>query len=160
MQTVWFRPSEDFKELADTVFEQERIKIVEKIPGAEVHHIAGTSIPGLLTKGDLDINIRVQQNHFNDAVTTLKEMYDINQPENWTSNYASFKNDTGLGIDFGAQLSAIDTSGDYFLKPRDLLLKNPELVKELNELKTKYEGKSMDDYRREKGAFFQRLIKS
>lgn len=43
------------------------------------------------------------------------------------------------------------------IKPRDILLENPELIVDLNAIKMKYDGKSMDEYRKEKADFFQKL---
>ena len=55
--------------------------------------------------------------------------YDINQPDNWTDTYASFKND---GADLGIQLTIIDGDGDFFVKQRDALAASPEKIDELN----------------------------
>ena len=156
IETVNFQPVEKFKELADKVFEEQKQRIFEKLPFAELHHVGGTSIPNSITKGDLDINVRVEKENFNTAVEILKGMYKINQPHNWNENFASFKDDR-LEIDFGVQLTIIDSPDDIFITQREILLKNPELVKELNDLKLKYEGKSMDEYRKVKSQFFEKI---
>ena len=57
-------------------------------------------------------------------------------------------------VNFGFQ---IDSEDDDFSKLRDLLLQNSDLLEEFNQLKTKFEGKQMEDYRKEKGRFFDRL---
>jgi len=157
-EVVTFKPSEEFVFVANKVFTEQKEKILELLPFAEVYHIGGTVIPGLITKGDLDINVRITEKDFNSAVEVLKQMYEINQLHNWTNTYASFKDDTNLEIDFGAQLTVIDSPDDYFLEQRDMLLKNPELIKKLNLLKLKYEGKPMDEYRNEKNKFFEKMM--
>lgn len=158
MGTVSFHPTEEFLEKADKAFETEKDKIQDLIPEADVQHIGSTSIPGSITKGDLDINVRVQKEDFEKAVQVLKGMYLINQPENWTESYASFKDDGSTGIDIGVQLTVIGDKLDDFLIARDILLKHPELLEEYNALKKKYEGKDMAEYRKEKGAFFDKLV--
>ncbi len=123
-------------------------------PDAQIEHIGGTSVPGSLTKGDLDINIRVRPEDFGRTTETLKKLYEINQPDNWTSGFASFKDD---GRNLGVQLTVIGSPDDHFVPQRDYLNNHPEKVLEFNKLKEKFEGKSMEDYRKEKGEFFENL---
>lgn len=157
METVSFAPTKDFLEIANKVFTQERERILSVLPNAEVHHIGSTAIPGAITKGDLDVNIRVKEGEFKGAVEQLKKLYAISQPYNWTEHFASFKSGD-LEIDFGVQLTAIDTKDDTFLLFRDTLIKNPTLVEEYNELKVRFEGGSMDEYRKEKSKFCEKVV--
>jgi GrpB-like predicted nucleotidyltransferase (UPF0157 family) len=155
-ETVTFKPVELFKELAYKVFEQESKKILAELPFAEVHHIGSTAIPGSITKGDLDVSVRVKKEDFERAIEALKRMYEINQPENWTEGFASFKTDPDtLEIDFGAQLTVIDSEEDVFLRNKAVLQSHPLLVEKLNQIKLKYEGKLMTEYRKEKYEFFK-----
>ena len=161
MKFLKFRPSEIFKVTADKVFKEQKQRILEQLPFVEVEHVGATPIHGLLTKGDLDVNVRVNKDNFDKAVEILKGIYEINQPDNWTNTFASFKDDHNLEIDFGVQLTIIGSPEDYFVKQRDMLLQNPELVKELNHIKEwcELEGKSMDEYRKAKGEFYNRILR-
>lgn len=105
MNKVYFKPSEEFLEKANQAFKEQKNRIHNLIPTADIEHIGSTAIPSSVTKGDLDINIRVVKEDFNKAVEILKQLYDINQPENWNSDFASFKNEKNLDIDFGVQLT-------------------------------------------------------
>ncbi len=155
MDTVHFSPSEEFAETAHQLFDEQRSFLQAQFPFADIQHIGGTSVPGLLTKGDLDINFRIGEDQFYTVVEKLKNIYEINQPENWSSSYASFKDDSkSLGI----QVTVIGSDKDFFVSHRDALRQDPKLVILLNELKSAYEGKSMDEYRAAKGAFLEAHI--
>lgn len=158
MQKVYFKPAEDFIEKANKVFQEQKITIKKLIPLADIQHIGSTAIPGSFTKGDLDIVVRVAAENFNNAIQKLKILYDINQPENWSETFASFKDENNLGIDFGAQLVIVGSKSDNFVKQRDMLVNNPKLIEKYNAMKTQHEGKDMAEYRKAKAEFFQKLI--
>lgn len=154
---VHFEPADKFFNIANKVFRQQRARILELISNADVQHIGSTVIPASRTKGDLDINIRVRKEDFKPSIEKLKKLYDVNQPENWTESFASFKDEKNLGINFGAQLTVIGSGSDDFIKLRDILINNPILVGEFNKLKADFEGKDMEEYRKAKADFFQKL---
>jgi len=154
MEIVHFVKTEDISEKIDALFKVEKQKLAALFPDANIEHVGGTSVPGSLSKGDLDINIRIAPEDFERAVETLKTLYEINQPDNWSKGFASFKDDSR---DFGIQLTATGSTDDCFVAQREYLKSHPEKISELNLLKQKFEGKSMDDYRKEKEAFFEKL---
>lgn len=156
METVTIRPNTDFKEKADILFEEQKEKLLQLLPFADIQHIGATAVPGLLTKGDLDINVRVKQNEFEVAVNELKRLYEINQPNNWTDSFASFKDDS-TDLPLGVQLTVIDSNGDHFIKHREVLKNNPNLVEELNKIKQKFDGGEMESYREAKARFLKSL---
>lgn len=157
METVYFVKTEDIAEKISTLFETEKAKLSEFFPDADIQHIGGTSVSGTISKGDLDINVRVKQVEFEATIEKLKTIYEINQLDNWTAGFASFKDDTR---DLGVQLTVIESPDDYFVAQRNYLRERPEKVTELNQLKERFNGKSMDEYRKEKGAFFEGLTKN
>ncbi len=154
-QTVSFVNEKDIRGKIENLFQIEKEKLQQLLPHSQIEHIGGTSVVNSITKGDLDINIRVSKENFENSIEILKKVYEINQPNNWTENYASFKDDSkNLGI----QLTVLNSSDDYFVRQRDFLNSNPEKVLELNKIKLSFEGKNMNDYRKEKGRFFESII--
>ena len=59
MQIVNFVPTENVLEKVEILFSDEKEKLSVVLPYAEIEHIGATSVPGTITKGDLDINVRV-----------------------------------------------------------------------------------------------------
>ncbi|OGZ57720.1 MAG: hypothetical protein A3F94_01775 [Candidatus Spechtbacteria bacterium RIFCSPLOWO2_12_FULL_38_22] len=154
MQTVNFIKTEDILKKINALFKIEKQKLTALFPDADIEHVGGTSVPGSLSKGDLDINIRVAPENFEKTVETLKTLYKINQLNNWSKGFASFKNEAR---ELSIQVTAISSPEDYFVAQRDYLKSHPKKVVELNTLKEKFEDKSMDEYRKEKEEFFEKL---
>lgn len=132
-------------------FQKERIKKI--LPQADVQHVGSTAIPNSLTKGDLDIQVRVSDFLFNDAVKALGDIYEANDGSIKTKDFRAFKEDT-VTPPLGIQLTVIGSEFDFFWKFRDVLLQNDYYRKKYDELKRRFEGKSMDAYREAKDDFF------
>lgn len=155
MSIVHFVKTESIRAGVNKLFESEKQRIARSLPDAEIEHIGATAVPGTITKGDLDINIRVSVAAFQNTVDVLKGMYEINQPENWTGEFASFKDELR---DIGVQVTVKNSPEDYYVPLREYLREHPETVARLNELKLRFEDQDMDEYRGAKGEFFQKLI--
>lgn len=134
--------------------QKERIKKV--IPNAEVHHVGSSAIPNSLTKGDLDIQVRVSSKLFHLAVEELSKLYESNEGSIKTNEFRAFKDDT-ISPPLGVQLTVFDSEFDFFWKFRDVLLQNEKYRSEYDNLKRNFEGKDMDKYREAKNEFFNKI---
>lgn len=115
-------------------------------------------MPGALTKGDVDLVVRVAADRFPTAVAALRRLYTINQPENWTDSFASFKDDATFPLPFGAQLVINDSADDGFIALRDRLSSDPRALAGYNAIKREYEKASNAAYRAAKGAWIEALL--
>ena len=154
MEIVHFVKTGNITERIEALFVSEKQKLEALFLNAFIEHVGGTSVPGAILKGDLDINVRVESQDFQEATETLKRLYEVNQLDNWTPGFASFKDEPR---DLGIQLTAIGSKDDYFVAQRDYLRNHPRKVEELNTLKEKFEGRDMNEYREEKRKFFENL---
>ncbi|GIM47285.1 hypothetical protein DNHGIG_28340 [Collibacillus ludicampi] len=159
MENVFFSDVKFFYDKVEILFKQQKERIKELLPDADVQHVGSTAIPGTITKGDLDIQVRVTADVFPDAVKTLTKLYELNDGSIQTDCFRAFKDDT-FDPPLGVQLTVIGSEHDIFYKIRDVLLNNPMYRKQYNELKRQYEGKDMDDYRSAKRLFFERLMET
>lgn len=91
-----FKKSEFFKSSSNKKFIAVKNKITEIAPWAEVKLIGGTAIPGALTKGDVDLLVRVHKNKFLKTKSLLKEMFEENNQEFWNNEFAIFKDITSF----------------------------------------------------------------
>lgn len=159
MEIVNFNDTSLFKADAEKAFLSQVELIKEYIPEADIQHVGSTAIPNSLTKGDLDIQVRVNAEQFPEAVKALASLYEINEGSIKTDAFRAFKNDT-MNPPLGVQLTVIGSEFDFFWKFREVLLRNDTYRLEYDELKRTCEGKDMDEYREAKDAFFTKIMKS
>ena len=126
-------------------------------PTAEMHHVGATAIPGCLTKGDLDIVVRVPAEHFADVDLMLASKFIRNNDSIRTVAFSAFENpssDPHLGI----QLTTIGGPFDFFHHFAQALRSSPRLLEEYNSLKLMFHGLDSSLYRAAKGEFIERVI--
>jgi GrpB-like predicted nucleotidyltransferase (UPF0157 family) len=140
-------------------FDRHREAVLRLLPNAEVEHVGATSVPGALTKGDLDVLVRVPENEFSQSVAVLRSAYAVHQPRNWTRTLASFSDPTSSTPPVGVQLVVAASESDALFGPfRDALIADPALLAEYNALKLRLDGESYELYTSTKGAFVEAVL--
>jgi GrpB-like predicted nucleotidyltransferase (UPF0157 family) len=157
---VRIRPEEDVRDLAEAAFDEHRRAVLALIPSADVEHVGATAVPGALTKGDVDVLVRVSHPEFTAAVEVLSGRYAIHQPHNWTPTLASFTAPAAAKIGVGIQLVVEGSEPDGFFGPfRDALITSPALLAEYNRLKQQLDGLDYQRYTDRKGEFVERVLR-
>jgi GrpB-like predicted nucleotidyltransferase (UPF0157 family) len=139
-------------------FETEHARLRTLLPAAEVLHTGGTSVPGALTRGDLDIHVRVAAADFAPACQRLSRAYASYRQEMWTDEFATFVR-PNAEVETGVALTAVGGEHDRrFLSAWSKLRRDPQLLAAYNELKEACDGAASEDlYQAAKSAFFDRL---
>ncbi|TGD72324.1 hypothetical protein E4634_15275 [Mangrovimicrobium sediminis] len=148
---------EDIQLQIDSTAEQLIARCTALLPDASIHHIGSSSIPGALTKGDVDILVVAEHNRYADARRSLDEVFSHNPdmaPEEGFTSYSGCHH----GCDYGVQLVAQDDSKCGFLAFRQALVANSALLQEYNAIKRSAQSGSMEDYRAAKAAFVERIL--
>ena len=114
-------------------------------------------MPGSLTKGDLDIQVRIRIEEFAAADSTLANYYERNVLSHRSQTFSSFKDDTS-DPPLGIQLTGIGAPEDFFIPLRDYLIAHPDRNEQYNQLKRHFDGAAMDDYRLAKSSFLEALL--
>jgi GrpB-like predicted nucleotidyltransferase (UPF0157 family) len=140
------RLSDHLQQTVADVLVQVRGEIKAVLPGVAVHHIGATAIRGALTKGDLDVLIRVEQGSFAQAIEALRTIFLVKQPENWDQHFASFGSDIGYAMPVGVQLVVQDSEADFFIYVRDYLGSHPEALELYNRVKSEAADRGADEY--------------
>ena len=95
---------------ARRILERERRALSEAgVPG-ELTLTGGSSIEGLLTKGDIDLHLRVREDEFEAAKGALTRLYRAVLAEIWTPSFATFERAAVPPI--GVALTVVDTEHD------------------------------------------------
>ena len=157
-QLVHFLPEAEIRAEVDRLWQSERKKLLRLLPAADVQHVGATAVPGSLTKGDLDIQVRVPAADFAAAEVVLAAHYQPNSKTDRDVGFASFT-DEKANPPLGVQLTAIDGPHDGFYRFRDVLRAHPPLREAYDTIKRGWEGRPMAGYRAEKAAFFEELGK-
>lgn len=151
---VYFYPSDNNIEIIGKLFLEQKIFLESLIPYVvDIQHVGSSSILGALSKGDLDIQIRVSSENFEKIKEILNLNFKSKRQELWNEGFSIFGNEEkGISIDY--MITTIDSSADDFYKVRDFLRKNPAMLARYNEVKKIYHGKNYSEYRIAKSEFF------
>jgi GrpB-like predicted nucleotidyltransferase (UPF0157 family) len=154
-ETVFFADVISFKAKADALFAMVAARLQTLLPCALVEHVGSTSLPDGLTKGDLDVQVRVRAAYFEEARALLAAVYEEN-PGGFTDGGCSYKNDA-TDPPIGLHLTVIDGPSDIQFRQRDVLRARADLRAEYDALKRRFHGRDMDAYRDAKHVFWRDL---
>lgn len=156
-ELVHFVPEPSIRALAQATFERHAARVRALVPDADVQHVGSTAIPGGLTKGDVDLQVRVLADRFAVADAAIASVYPLNVGEARTPALTSFvfapSEPSG-----GVQLTIVDSRYDFFWRARDVLRARDDWRARYDALKRSFEGREMDDYRNAKDDFFRALF--
>ncbi len=158
-EIVTFAPEKNYRDKAEKVFQKHQSLIKSNLPEVEIYHVGSTAVKGSLTKGDVDLQVRLSQEDFDKAKEILMKIYDINEGSDQTSFFCAFEKEDEL-LPLGVQLTVIGSSVDNFRKLTQFFIENPTFIESYNQLKREFEGKDMKLYRKEKSTFIAKLLSS
>lgn len=143
LQFVW---SDLVAEEAAAAFDEHERRIRERLPTVEIRHTGGTSVPGVLTSGDVDLQVRTDRRFFRSACDVLCELYEPLYPEAWHSDSAYFvAADATPRVEVA--LTVIGTLDDlHHGGAWDCIAASPGLIEEYNALKRAHDGGSAEEY--------------
>lgn len=155
-----FLPPEKYQPAAQRLFEELAAKLLEALPGAQVEHIGASSIPGAVSKGDLDIYVGVSPGELEGCVPIIEEL-------GFTVVTGSLRTDAlcpfaskDHDLDVGVQLVAQGSEFEFFLTFRDALRSDETLLDQYNQLKRDSSGLDAESYRANKSLFIEAVLQS
>lgn len=141
---------------AEELFGRTAILLRRLLPAsADIRHVDATAIPGCLSKGDLDIVVRVDPPDFEAADAALAAHFARNLGS--THTFSAFE-DSGTTPHLGVQLTVAGAAEDFFHVFIEALTRDPDLLARYNALKRQYDGHPMETYRAAKSAFIEAVL--
>lgn len=148
------QPESSGRAAVEAAFRQHRAAVESVVETAAVEHVGATSVPGSLTKGDLDLLVQVPASAMAEARAALSELYEVHQPENWSATFASFKAIPEGNPPVGVQLVVAGSADDRtFTAWRERLTAEPALLRAYNELKRLHADDPYEAYTAAKADF-------
>lgn len=135
-------------------FEREFAGLLEQ---TEVHHIGATALPFGHTKGDVDVNVRVDRSRFAHMVAALGQRLEAAQTENWSEGFASFSTDA-YTLPLGIQVTSIGSSDDFLLALRDRMRADPALLRRYDDAKLAAAGRGAEAYWLAKDTLLRQIL--
>jgi GrpB-like predicted nucleotidyltransferase (UPF0157 family) len=153
MEGMRFFLSDLIADRAKAAFDEHAHRINERLPSVEVRHVGGSSVPGLLTIGDIDLQVRVSEDDYEAACDALCEMYEPMYRERWRESAYFYAPSSAPRVEIA--LTAIGNIDDlHHGESWRRIAADPALIERYNALKRSQEGRSLDDYQAAKREFF------
>lgn len=151
------RLSDDLRAEAVEVLAAERAALhAAGVPG-DLVWVGGSSVPGALTRGDVDLHLRVQPDAFATAVRLLRRDHAVVHPEIWCATLATFDVDAPLPA--GLAVTPVGSEHDVrFTRTWALLRADARLLAEYNRVKAEADDVAPDEYEARKSAFFDQIL--
>jgi GrpB-like predicted nucleotidyltransferase (UPF0157 family) len=151
-----FYRENQYRPRCEGLFSDYREKIHRLIPSARVEHIGSSSIPGLISKGDLDIFVGVNPQVHERSVTMLTSLgFKIKENTLKTPELCMLGREDQ---DVALQVVVNGSRYEFFIEFRDKLIHSPELLKRYNDLKKSCVSLGVDEYRERKSNFIEQIL--
>ena len=121
------------------------------LPDATIEHVGSSAIPGALTKGDVDVMVQVEAAQFASARSALDSRFSYNPEMPPEDEFVSYSGEY-QGMDFGIQLVSGNDDQFGFLRWREALKADSELLAKYNRIKQSRADSNMEAYRAAKSA--------
>jgi GrpB-like predicted nucleotidyltransferase (UPF0157 family) len=153
---VRLRPAEEFRDRALMIAAAERERLRGLGVVGELLLTGGSSVPGALTRGDVDLHLRVRPVEFASVVALLRGTYVVVHPDIWGPTLAAFG--VAAALESGMAVTPAGSEHDLrFTRTWQLLAADPALLAEYNAVKLA--GRADEStYEDRKSAFFDRLL--
>ncbi|EAP95226.1 GrpB family protein [Vibrio splendidus] len=152
-----FYPAEQYQAACNDLFIRYERDIKKLISNARVEHVGASSIPFAVSKGDLDIFVGVELGEFEDVIERLATLGFTEKLDTLrTPELCMLESTSGDAV--ALQVVASGSEFECFLRFRDKLRANPELVQQYNTLKMSCEGWPQEEYREKKSDFIEHVL--
>lgn len=155
----FFEPYE-YQEKVQKLFLRVKSDTLGNIPNARFEHIGASSIPGSVSKGDLDIFVGVNRSDFEKTLQESKAIGFCEKDGTLRTDELCMMVTDKYNYDVALQVVVNGSEFESFIKFRDFMITRPDLVEELNALKRSCSDFYPDDYSAKKSNWVQDILKN
>lgn len=152
--------AEDYQPRAQEISEAEIERIGLFLAGARIDHIGSSAIPGAVSKGDIDLCVRVSASQFEHALARLEQLGYQQKLDTMRTDELCMLISPRQDVDLALQLIVQGSAFEFFVHFRDALRASPELVGQYNRIKQEAAHLAADEYRAAKSRFINEALAS
>lgn len=157
-RTIEMLAPEAYQAKAAAVFTRLARDLRGLLPAARIEHVGASSIPGAVSKGDLDICVVVPAAEHASAVSALQRAGFQVKNDTLRTDALCMLIAPMDDYDAAVQIVSEGSTFEFFMRFRDLLTQNPELVTRYNALKVRFAPLGPSIYREAKASFIQSVL--
>lgn len=155
-----FYEADHYQPKANAIFVLLKNDLNQSLKVARIEHIGSSSIVGAISKGDLDVFVGVLAENFEKSLETIKRLGFIEKQGTLRTESLCMLVTDKYQHDVAIQLVVNGSQFEDFVRFRNILNQNPQLVIEYNILKQESEGMEPSSYRAKKSLFIERVLNS
>jgi GrpB-like predicted nucleotidyltransferase (UPF0157 family) len=152
-------PSE-YQPAAHAVFKSVSDELIRLLPGARIEHVGASSIPGAVSKGDLDICVVVPANDHAATVHALEACGYVVKADTLRTPELCMLLSPRKDSDVALQVVTEGSRFEFFMRFRDAMRADPLLVERYNQVKRDFVHSGTGRYRDEKTKFIEAVLRS
>ncbi len=154
-----FLEPEHYVQHVDEIFRILRDRVGASLSNAAIEHIGSSAIHGAISKGDLDMLVRVSGADFETALHKIKALGFSEKAGTLRTASLCMLETAEFKIDVAIQLIEGGSEFEDFVRFRDQLNSDKGLVQKYNQLKRGCSGMKAAEYRAVKSEFIQAVLK-
>ncbi len=158
MSVVALYEAAEYQAEVHLVFERVARELSGLLPSARIEHVGASSIPGAISKGDLDICVVVAPPTHSAATMVLEANRYVIKSDTHRDDALCMLIAPNGEMDVAIQLIAEGSKYEIFMRFRDALRESPKLVDQYNQRKRSLASASPERYRDEKSMFIESVI--
>lgn len=128
------------------------------LPKARIEHIGSSSIPGSVSKGDLDIFVGVECDEIDNALSILQKHNYFLKEGSFECEHLKMLITDKYNHDVALQLVVNGSEYEFFIHFREILRSSPNLIGEYNALKISCAGMDENKYRKLKSDWIEKVL--
>jgi GrpB-like predicted nucleotidyltransferase (UPF0157 family) len=154
---IFFEASE-YQDKVNILFEKVRSLLLKELPGLRIEHIGASSVPGAVSKGDLDVLVGVAQYDFYNIRLALEKLGFQEKLNTLRTENLCMLFTEEFNHDVAIQLIVNGSEFENFITFRELLRSNKTILDKYNEIKRGASILGEDEYRALKSKWVEEIL--